>query len=221
MHVTRLGRLSCIHSFIFHICLFLRSQGYGVLLEPVPAVIGQRQGDTLDLSSVKSYLPKNSFKTQTQLLSCPKLADIAIRQAPAAANYKQIWCWVTKIPWPHGGIMRKVSNSPSFFVSHPIGMNRSSHWPPFQRPTILCWMNQTFLMWDQQSLSLGCNLWDASNCLNLPTYCQAMLTYTAQLNIGFGGTSKYRLQCLHVAPAWLSAVVKTAWKYKAENNVKM
>lgn len=65
------------------------------------------------------FTKQNTFKTQTQLLSCPKRADIAIRQAPAAANYKQIWCWVTKIPWPHGGMMRKVSNSPSFFRFSP------------------------------------------------------------------------------------------------------
>lgn len=108
--------------------------------------------------SVKSYLPmkhlkswgfflygwktwtkteqyKNLKKTKqqqtTNLQSCLKLADIAVPQAPAAANYKQIWCWVTEIPWPHGGIMRKVSDSPLFSVFHPEGTNTPSYGPRF------------------------------------------------------------------------------------------
>lgn len=75
--------------------------------------------------------PKKTKQQTTNLQSCLKLADIAVPQAPAAANYKQIWCWVTEIPWPHGGIIRKVSDSPLFSVFHPEGTNTPSYGPRF------------------------------------------------------------------------------------------
>lgn len=152
--------------------------------------------------------------------SCPKLADIAIPQAPAAANCKQIWCWVTKIPWPHGGIMRKVSNSPLFFRFSPqrnrqilpLGLYIETSCSVLDKPNLPAKFVPGFQ-------PLGCiKVSESAHLLPGHVDIYSWVEYRLWWHVK---ALKYRLQCLLVDRVWLSAVVKTAWKYKAENNVKM